>query len=166
MEQQGVASIGWRDLARRAGVSHNAPSRHFAGREALLAALAEEGFAMLGASLRGAKGRELGEAYVRFALAHPQRFRLMFGGQLSFERHPGLRRQAAGACEALQRAFADLGPDAGRAAAAAWSLVHGLSHLLLDGHFAQASRDAGGPEPFARSVIGAMRFAAAAQRSA
>jgi hypothetical protein len=40
------------------------------------------------------------------------------------------------------------------AAAAAWSLVHGLSHLLLDGHFAQADREA-----FVREVLGAVRFA-------
>jgi hypothetical protein len=58
----------------------------------------------------------------------------------------------------LQAAFAGLGADAEFAAAAAWSLVHGLAHLLLDGHLEKS-------EAFVRKVLGAMRFAAA-QRSA
>ena len=52
-------------------------------------------------------------------------------------------------------AFKDL-PRPELAAAAAWSLVHGLSHLLLDGHF--ATQD---PETFVRDVLAAIRFAAA-----
>src|SRR5258708_321301 len=80
LEQKGIASLSLRDAARRAGVSHNAPYRHFPHREALLAALAAEGFALLAERLRGRQGPELGVAYVQFALQHPQRFRLMFGG--------------------------------------------------------------------------------------
>src|SRR2546423_10801996 len=80
LEQKGIGALSLRDAARRAGVSHNAPYRHFADREALLGALAAEGFALLAKRLRGQRGPELGMAYVRFALEHPQRFRLMFGG--------------------------------------------------------------------------------------
>ena len=68
-----------REAARRAGVSHNAPYRHFSDRDALLDALAVEGFRELKQALAGRSGRELGEAYVRFALERPERFRLMFG---------------------------------------------------------------------------------------
>src|SRR5437660_1182862 len=75
LEKQGIGALSLRATARRAGVSHNAPYRHFPDREALLAALAAEGFAMLGEQLRGKPAREMGEAYVRFALQQPQRRR-------------------------------------------------------------------------------------------
>src|SRR6478672_7153397 len=80
LEKEGVGALSLRDLARRAGVSHNAPYRHFPDRESLLAALAADGFEKLGQAMRGQGGKEMGEAYVRFALEHPQLFRLMFGG--------------------------------------------------------------------------------------
>src|SRR5919206_2322086 len=80
LEKEGLGALSLRELARRAGVSHNAPYRHFPDRDSLLAALAAEGFEMLGDALEKRPRREMGEAYVEFALAHPQRFRLMFGG--------------------------------------------------------------------------------------
>lgn len=159
LEKDGIGGISLREAARRAGVSHNAPYRHFPDREALLAALAAEGFVELGERLCGKPGRELGSAYVRFALEQPQRFRLMFGGVLPIAKYPELRAAAGAAHQALADAFRDLArPEL--AAAAAWSLLHGLSHLLLDGHF--ATQD---PETFVREVLGAVRFAAA-QRAA
>ena len=153
LEKGGIGALSLREAARRAGVSHNAPYRHFPDREALLAALAAEGFAMLGDQLRGKPGREMGEAYVRFALQQPQRFRLMFGGVLPLAKYPELGGAAKGAYEALVSAFKDL-PRPELAAAAAWSLVHGLSHLLLDGHFASKDREA-----FVREVLAVVRFA-------
>lgn len=158
-----------RALARRAKVSHNAPYRHFPDREALLAALAAEGFARLGNALAeaGQQGpRARGAAYVRFALEQPQRFRLMFGGVLRISAHPGLREQASRAYEGLVSAFAALGePRAAQVtAAAAWSLVHGLAQLLLDGHFKRAAREGQGTEAFVQEVLGAVRFTLAAQR--
>jgi AcrR family transcriptional regulator len=155
LEKRGIAALSLRETARRAGVSHNAPYRHFPDREALFAALAAEGFAMLGERLRGKPGREMGAAYVRFSLEQPQRFRLMFGGVLPAGKYPELREAAQSARSALVRAFKDL-PRPDLAAAAAWSLVHGLSHLLLEGHF--ATQD---PEAFVREVLAAVRFAAA-----
>jgi hypothetical protein len=71
----------------------------------------------------------------------------MFGGVV-----PGHDRRAY---ESLQGAFADLGENARYAAAAAWALVHGLSHLLLDGHFVGEE-----PRQFVRSVLGSVRFSA------
>jgi AcrR family transcriptional regulator len=153
LEKRGIGALSLREAARHAGVSHNAPYRHFPDREALLAALAAEGFAMLGERLRGQPGRAMGEAYVRFALEQPQRFRLMFGGVLPMAKHPELRAAAHAAYQALQQAFKEM-PRPEIAAAAAWSLVHGLSHLLLDGHFERADR-----EDFVRAVLGAVRFA-------
>jgi AcrR family transcriptional regulator len=153
LENRGAAHVALRSLARSAGVSHSAPNRHFADREALLAALAAEGFAMLGERLRGKPAREMGEAYVRFALEQPQRFRLMFGGALRLAKYPQLRDAAAHAHQALVEALRELSrPEL--AAAAAWALVHGLAQLLLDGHFANADREA-----FVRDVLGIVRFA-------
>src|SRR5947209_18285401 len=89
LEKQGMGALSLRETARRAGVSHNAPYRHFPDREALLAALAAEGYTILGEQLRGKPAREMGEAYVRFALDQPQRVRLMFGGVLPVAKHSG-----------------------------------------------------------------------------
>jgi AcrR family transcriptional regulator len=149
MEKEGLTALSMREVARRAGVSHNAPYRHFPDRESLLAALAAEGFEQLGDALQSRPRREMGGAYVEFALAHPERFRLMFGGLAKLEHRD--RR----AYEGLLRSFADLGEDAQYAAAAAWALVHGLSHLLLDGHFEGRERRA-----FVRDVLSTARFGA------
>ena len=167
IERHGLAALSLRAAARRAGVSHNAPYRHFADREALLAALAAEGFAQLGRALETGAGsgpRARGEAYVRFALERPQRFRLMFGGALSLDAHPAVRQAAAQTYAELMRAFEPLaGAEAAPiAAAAAWSLVHGLAQLLLDGHFAQARRRDQDVAAFVGAVLGAVRFARAA----
>jgi AcrR family transcriptional regulator len=159
MEKEGLAGLSVREAARRAGVSHNAPYRHFPDRDALLAALAAEGFSALGKALQNRSGRALGEAYVRFALEHPQRFQLMFGGRLARDRHGELRAHAEATHERLAKAFAGLGSEARFAAAAGWSLVHGLAQLILDGHFESN-------EDFVKKVLGAVRFAVGAQRSA
>jgi hypothetical protein len=105
--------------------------------------------------------RERGLAYVRFALEHPQRFRVMFGGVVALASYPELREQGLRAYKGLEDASRDLGDDAPLAAAAAWSLVHGLANLILDGHFIQAQRDSGGAEAFAARVLGMTRFARA-----
>lgn len=138
LEREGGQAISLRDLARRAGVSHMAPYRHFPDREALLAALAEEGFELLARELEGKPWREQAVAYVRFALAHPERFRLMFTRPVP----AALRRLVEG--------------DA--VAQATWAMVHGLTHLILAGHFAGEE-----PEGLVRRTLAGVRFA---QRSA
>jgi AcrR family transcriptional regulator len=161
LEEQGLAVLSLREVARRAGVSHNAPYRHFPDRDSLLAELAALGFRQLGEAMGAKHGREMGEAYVRFALQHPGRFRLMFGGQVGLKQHAALAAAARKTYDALVSAFrAQPGViDPETAAAAAWSFVHGLAQLLLDGHFEKRS------EGFVAEVIGAVRFASA-QRSA
>jgi len=166
LEEHGVIDLPVREVARRAGVSHNAPYRHFADRDALLAALAGEGFAWLGEALAAAATggpRARGEAYVHFALRNPARFRLMFGGLLPLDAHPALREAAAQTYAGLVRAFAAVTGVAGAptAAAAAWSLTHGLAQLLLDGHFPQVRRSDPDVAAFVREVLGAVRVARA-----
>jgi AcrR family transcriptional regulator len=156
LAEEGVQALTLRAAARRVGVSHAAPYRHFVDKEALLAAIAEEGFNMFAAEVEAAQERYPGSpreqleetawAYVRFALAHPDHLRVMFGGSIEDPQvYPGLR-------EAGSRAFAVLvnimrtGQEAGTIVAGearvlaliAWTQVHGLS-LLLIGH--QVPRD-------------------------
>jgi AcrR family transcriptional regulator len=173
LEKQGVEGLKMRELARRAKVSHNAPYRHFPEREALLAALAAEGFGMLGQAQREAAEagglRAMGEAYVRFALAHPQRFRLMFGGQISFERHPQLFDVATQAFASLSGALSARVPEAqgaGDSSIAAWALVHGLAELLLGGRVPGAAKRGRDDDLFVREVLASTRFVAAVQSPA
>ncbi len=168
LEKEGIATLRVREAARRAGVSHNAPYRHFPDRESLLAALAAQGFERFGAALEqgqargGLRGR--GEAYVRFALENPQRFRLMFGGEVSVAKHPGLREAATQAFSALAGALSQHAPGAsiGDASVAAWALVHGVAMLLLNERLAAWLRAGRSEEEFVRSVLGSVRFVAGA----
>jgi AcrR family transcriptional regulator len=169
LEKEGLEALTLRTLARRTGVSHAAPYRHFRNRGALLAALAAEGFGRLGQAQREAAAagglRGMGEAYVRFALAHPQRFRLMFGGQLQIAKHPALREVALKTFEGLSGALAARvgdAPGARDASIAAWALVHGLAQLLLGERIAAAARQGRSEDRFIRDVLGTTRFAAGA----
>lgn len=157
LEEKGLSGLSLREAARLAGVSHGAPYRHFPDRERLLAAIAEQGVEELGSRLRAAGPGGMAEAYVAFAVDNPQRFRLMSGTGAA----PGAYQDLVG----LFREQADA-RQAAAAAAAAWSLVHGLSHLILDGHFAAERRDAGGTAPFVRQVLKSVRYVLGAQRSA
>ena len=89
IEKGGVAALTLRSVGEKLGVSRTALYRHFADKSALLAAVATEGFRTLrhetqhawDAQGGGRKGFEaMGEAYVRFAVAHPSHYRVMFGG--------------------------------------------------------------------------------------
>lgn len=125
-----------------AGVSPTAAYRHFADKDALLAALALRGFEAFGASMTAAVAQgevtpyvARGRAYIHFALARPGRFRLMFGPLLARSAsHPALLAASRQAFEALQASTS--GADA---ALRGWAMVHGIAHLLLDG----AIRDEG-----------------------
>jgi AcrR family transcriptional regulator len=57
LEKEGLTRLSLREAARRAGVSHNAPYRHFPDRESLLAGIAAEGFSMLGEALKSISGK-------------------------------------------------------------------------------------------------------------
>ena len=99
------------------------------------------------------------------ALAHPQRFRLMFGGQLRIARHAALREVATKTFEGLSGALAARvgeAPGARDASIAAWALVHGLAQLLLGDRIAPAARQGRSEDQFIRDVLGTTRFAAGA----
>jgi AcrR family transcriptional regulator len=113
LREQGLEALSLRDLARQAGVSHAAPRRHFADRQALLDALAETGFARLGEEMRAAidgagpddeaQLRAMAAGYVRFATRDPALMELMFAAKNAGRSAP-LRE----ASERLFSAFGDL----------------------------------------------------------
>jgi len=154
--ETGPAAFTLREVARMAGVSHNAPYRHFRDKETLLAEVAAEGFTQLARSLqqhadrrRGAvqRFRAAGEGYVEFALRWPQHFTVMFDTPPPRENHPIYAAAAAQAFGALlgyivecQQEGALPAGDARRFALVAWSLVHGIAKLAVAGRLAMASK--------------------------
>ena len=139
--KEGVAAVTLREVARLAGVSHNAPYRHFDGLSALLAAVATEGFEEFGARLREAAEGEpdaklrrtaIGRAYLRFALDNPKLYLLMFGAELDKQQHPDLRAASDEAFSVLTSTLARAGRAGHADAINAWAFVHGLAHLVLD----------------------------------
>ena len=155
IERGSLEDLSLREVARNAGVSATAVYRHFPSKEDLLKAVAHEGLALLGEQQRKAAARvdgseafaQTGRAYVRFALTHPNLFRLIFSQM------PGHMRPDSGSPEGspawllrhhLSKA---LGPKASGdqvfvAVLRAWSLVHGLSMLILDGQVERKTAEA------------------------
>ena len=141
LDQEGAEGVGLRELARKVGVSPAAPYRHFKSRQALLEAVATEGFRRFSAMMAAKEADyaeaeqfpAMAEAYVRFALVQPALFRLMFSRQIDKQGNRVLREAAVEAYGSLARAAAREVPDApSEGAVIAWSFVHGLSMLLLD----------------------------------
>lgn len=149
LEKSDLAAFSLRAIAREVGVSANAAYRHFANKDDLLSALAAEGFRRFAAQQAAAAKQGAGnivelqtataKAYVSFAQAHPALFRLMFSRFLYASSSEDLKVAAATAFQQLLQASAQqagVAPDSEQAmmtAVASWSMVHGLSHLLLDG---------------------------------
>ncbi|MGZ3427747.1 MAG: TetR/AcrR family transcriptional regulator [Polyangia bacterium] len=145
----GPGALSLRELARKAGVSHAAPYRHFKSREALVLPLANHGFPGLGAEMQRSAGgesnpilrfRALGVAYVSYAVSHPGHFRIMFSNELhEGTEDPELAEAGAPTLEALIETIA-AAQDAGQIRAGdpralavpAWSMAHGLAMLLVD----------------------------------
>jgi AcrR family transcriptional regulator len=152
LDTEGLEPLTLREIARRGGLSHGAPLRHFPSLSALLSAVAAQGFRELMDSV-GAAAAEAGSdatalerlatagrGYVRFALASPGVFALMF--------HPDrLDREDAEYRDAGQAAFGQLLELVSAAQAAGfrpdvpaidlasivWATVHGLAQLRIQG---------------------------------
>lgn len=137
LEEEGLAALSLRAVARRAGVSHAAPYRHFSNHEALLVELATEGFIELRAEIAASVDAQdgdtdritgIGAAYMRFVAKRPAVARLMFGPQLP-------NRDAY---DALNAAANSIGDEISGAlennalGLAAWAAVHGLAMLSLE----------------------------------
>ncbi len=148
--EEGAWNFTLREVARRAGVSHAAPYNHFQDKAELLAEVAALGFQALRQAMAQACRRHprsarqalvgIAAAYVRFGVEHPGHYRLMFGPELGEkERYPVLE-QAGNATFAELTGALERGQAAGEVrrgsvrdqGLAAWSLVHGLTTLLID----------------------------------
>jgi len=150
LEEGGAQAVSLREATRRVGVTHTATYRHFDSREALLAAVAADGFDAFGAQLRAAgigagdglqRLASVGQAYVEFARNNPAIFRLMFGPELQPQRrHPSANAPARAAAELLRGLVVDgqaegviQTSDPTSVALTSWALAHGLAVLILDG---------------------------------
>ena len=167
LDQQGLTGLSMREVARRAGVTHQAPYHHFADRESILAELVAGGFDELQARLSAAHDlatsrpaaevlQASGEAYVGFALDHAGVFRLMFRpevcdpGRFPVVQAAGERSQAE-----LQRLVtilhgAGAPPDL---ALTYWAQVHGLACLIVDGPLGHAWPDVAARRAGMRDVL-------------
>jgi AcrR family transcriptional regulator len=152
VSEKDVDSVSLREVARRVGVSHTAPYRHFADKDSLLAAVAQEGFQMLHHALDVVPDKtsldplkrlqEIGVTYVDFALKHSTHYRLMFSayGATSAQQNPELQQAAIQAFMVLvdsvkngQQRGLIRPDDSQQLALTAWALTHGLAMLLMDG---------------------------------
>lgn len=149
IDAEGLAALSLHALATRAGVSSGAPYHHFASREQLLVAIADQGFELLTAEMQRAseeaatdapsKLYALGLGYIRFALAHRGHFRVMFRPELQASLAPSAT-PGASSFNMLKEAVIDcqaegLAPDGDPMplVLVAWSCVHGASVLWIDG---------------------------------
>src|SRR6201991_5107569 len=131
LEEESLAALTLRAVARRAGVSHAAPYRHFPNHEALLVELSIEGFDELRESIaEAAKGQgnesdkiaTIGAAYMRFVAQRPALARLMFGGQLpNRDQFPALGLKADAIGEEIGQALHNQALGL-----AVWAAMHGL----------------------------------------
>jgi AcrR family transcriptional regulator len=165
--ERGPSAVLLRDIARQVGVSHNAGYRHFTNREDLLAAVAQRGLAELAANMQTGldaapkrrdpkerarqRLRAIGRAYVKFAVSEPGLFRTIWaaaaypattpdaGAPVPEAADPYLLLNAAldelvaaGAIPQARRAYSET---------VAWSAVHGLATLVIDGPLGAMPRD-------------------------
>jgi AcrR family transcriptional regulator len=174
LEKDGPLGVGLRAAARLAGVSHNAPYRHFESRESILAALAARGLLELRDRMRvAARGHRdahhalaaIAETYVNLAAERPHLFRLMFGQEVADKaRYPAVREAGLEAYQVLVDAIA-AGQGTGairpgdpvELALGHWAIVHGVASLLVDGMLADRARERGGAGGMARLVADQIR---------
>lgn len=162
IDEVDAGAISLREVARRSGVSAPATYRHFRDKEALLAALAQKGFEDFGVALNQAIAAgddplaAMGLAYVRFAVARPGRFRLMYGPAIADRsRYPALQGAWQATADGLRGALlarSDRAPDAAVSALKLWCMVHGLAQLILDGML--PGHD---PDTLARAITAAVK---------
>jgi AcrR family transcriptional regulator len=174
----GAGRLTMREIGRRLGVSRAAAYRHFADKTALLIAVAAAGFDRLKgrlettaayAPMAGADQlRRIGEEYVRFALENPAHYRLMYGKEaLTREDLPELRESANAIFEHLvdlfqahQRSGVIRREDPRAQAYVAWSAVHGLASLVIEGQIMAAVDVDGLVEQTTRTLLDGMRVTA------
>ncbi len=150
IETKDISSLSLRGIARRLGVSHNAPYRHFTDKESLLATIAQIGFEKLEQSLQQVLAnntstpeeriKTLGVKYIEYAVSNPAYYRVMSSAYISnYQKYPSLEKAAEESFTILKEAIAQgqkarviRSGDTKELASVCWSLVHGVSMLYLD----------------------------------
>lgn len=174
LRAEGAASLTLRRVARESGVSHAAPSHHFKDVRGLRGAVAAEGFESLTRAMRANRETndprlrlsQLGRAYVTFATGHPALFRTMF--HPSLVDRTGLPDLAAASeatfetvvetvRECQEAGVVDAGPNARELALSAWSSVHGIATLAVEGELASYGFDQS-PEALADLITARIYF--------
>jgi AcrR family transcriptional regulator len=171
--EKGPKGFTLREVARRAGVSPAAPYRHFSDKAQLVAAVATAGFIQLHETLNALAAEttdltrqtlDMGRAYVRWAVTHPDYYQVMFGAELDKVNNPELL--AAG-----ERAFDDLLDTIGRCqkakllpagdpreiAGPTWSLLHGIATLAIGSDLAHVGIT-DDPQDLAERALRALLF--------
>lgn len=174
LNEEGVAALDLRKVARRAGVSHAAPYRHFADKQALLAAIAEDGFKrltthILAARQAASKSTEdqllnMARAYVQFAKESPAHMHAMFSGATGDRApYPTLYATSKEAFFALVDVVRQ-GQERGEIAAGnpveqtlvTWSLIHGFAMLVIERQIPGLLEDEAAVEANIRLCIGTL----------
>jgi AcrR family transcriptional regulator len=167
--EKGPKGFTLSEAARRAGVSLAAPYRHFADKADLLASVAEQGFlelhqamAATGDGISDPRDRviEISRAYVRWAVAHPDYYQVMFGAETKDKAdHPGLLVAGAQAFNTLLEVIAEglaaglmQGGEPLRLAGPMWSMVHGIAALAIGGDLHHVGIDEDPEELAARAT--------------
>ncbi|AWN30282.1 TetR/AcrR family transcriptional regulator [Streptomyces sp. NEAU-S7GS2] len=168
LTEEGVQALSLREIARRAGVSHGAPRRHFPTHLSLLSAIARQGFADLAEKAAAdidahpsdprAQLMALGRGYLDFALTHRGMFELMFRHDLLESGHLGLRDTSLPLFQSLVDLVARVQPQsdvpARVVAGALWSNLHGIAQLWRWGSL-QLATGADEVEPLLRAALDA-----------
>lgn len=162
IEEEGLTKLSMREVARRAGVTHQAPYHHFADREAILGEIVAHGFQLLSACIEradpgpGATASDMidrlsavGEAYLEFACTHPELFRIMFRPELvNLDNCPGAQAEGDRVFSKVRQFIHDAVeaglpalPSEDALVALYWSVGHGLACLILDGPLARKMPD-------------------------
>ena len=170
LAQEGVPGLSLRAVARLAGVSHTAPYRHFRNKQALLEALAVQGYQQLVAGCRDAMQawpndpvRQWTEAfltYLHFVIDQPEVARLMFSGVLKMETSGSELQEASDqAIGGLIRIVGNgreagvfRGQDTDALTLTSWAAVHGLAILIAGGAFAVLPSEPDAVDRFAGQV--------------
>lgn len=165
IKDRGVEDLSLREVARRLGVSHQAPYRHFPSRDHILAELVDRAFRRFDRHLAEAGATEdpqadlhrMGTLYLDYAARFPLEYRLMFGAKLPrVEEHPQMMERGCGAFDQLRGVLARIlggEPEDARVTAEAmfvWSTIHGLASILQS----EAMGNLGIDEELQRAVTG------------
>ena len=158
LERDGAEAITIRAVARAAGVAHSAPVNHFPTKQSLLTSLAAIIFGALADEVMHAFGtgtmsyseviRTFASTVTGYALAHPNRYRLLWRRDL-------LDNRASELCAAMDRIYGLLIENLGKdertrtssletRAIALWSMVHGYVTMRLDGNFVEKNDEING----------------------